>query len=119
MGFVAAGHDLIDWQNNSPHWDFPPPKNQISQLPRIAHSTIGSMMQITADSILKASCLCKQTSVTLRGPPVRSHYCHCTICQNFHGAPFSLNAIYPPARVDLPTNSEQLFQKFTPKEQLE
>ena len=77
-----------------------------------------TMTPITPDSILKASCLC-HNAITLHGPPLRSHYCHCTICQTFHGAPFSLNAIYPPAHVVLPDNHHEVFQKHIPKDQLE
>jgi hypothetical protein len=77
------------------------------------------MTQIPADSILNASCLCKKASIALHGPPIRSHYCHCTFCQNFHGAPFSLNAIYPPARVVLPDNHDEVLQTHVPKDQME
>jgi hypothetical protein len=105
---IGSSSALIDRQKSPDIFSTPPIK-----------PTTAIMTQITTESILKATCLCKQASISLHGPPVRSHYCHCTICQNFHSAPFSLNAIYPLEGVAVPDNSDDVFQKYTPKEQME
>ena len=75
-------------------------------------------MHLTPTSVLKASCLCQQAFITLRGPPVRSHYCHCTICQSLHSAPYALVAVYGSANLTLPDDADEKFTKFSPKDGL-
>jgi len=75
-------------------------------------------MQLTTTSLLKASCLCQKAAVTLCGPPVRSHYCHCTICQSLHSAPYALVAVYLPANLTLPEDAGDILVQFSPKDGL-
>src|SRR5271170_2040587 len=75
-------------------------------------------MQLTSTSILQASCLCKALTVRLHGPPLRSHYCHCTICQSLHSAPYALIAVYTSSNLILPDHNPPKFAIFSPKDGL-
>ena len=72
-------------------------------------------MQLATTSVLKASCLCGKSAITLYGLPIRSHYCHCTICQTLHSAPYALVAVYLPANLTLPDDADDNFAQFSPK----
>jgi hypothetical protein len=76
-------------------------------------------MDIASTSQLKATCLCKKATITLEGLPMRSHYCHCTICQILHSAPYGLIAIYLPPKVILPDNHSEVFSTYTPDDRVE
>src|SRR5271170_2611195 len=75
-------------------------------------------MQLTSTTVLKASCLCRQASIIIQGPPLRSHYCHCTICQSLHSAPYALIAVYSSSNLILPDHNPPKFAIFSPKDGL-
>jgi hypothetical protein len=75
-------------------------------------------MHLTPTSILKATCLCNASTISLKGPPLRCHYCHCTICQKIHGAPYALIAVYAESNVTLPDDKAERLATFSPKEGL-
>jgi hypothetical protein len=76
-------------------------------------------MELLPETNLTASCLCSKATVTLHGPPRSSHYCHCSICQNVHSAPFALVAIYTPTNLTLPNQPQGMFEIFSPKDGLD
>jgi hypothetical protein len=76
-------------------------------------------MDVTSTSQFKATCHCKKATITLDGLPIRSHYCHCTVCQILHSAPYGLIAVYPPSKVVLPSNEEEIFSKYTPDDRVD
>lgn len=75
-------------------------------------------MELTKDSILHAKCFCQKAYITLKGPPPRSHYCHCNMCQILHGSAFALVAIYPKNQLVLPDKHLELFDTFEAKKNL-
>lgn len=79
-------------------------------------NSIDTPMQLASNSVLKATCLCKSCTITLTGPPLRCHYCHCTICQKIHSAPYALIAVYLESNVTLPEDKSDRFATFSPKE---
>ena len=62
--------------------------------------------------------LCQKATIFLHGPPIRTHYCHCTICQSLHSAPYALVAVYLPANLTLPQDADDILTQFSPKDGL-
>ena len=52
-------------------------------------------MTSESSEIYRGFCHCKAVSWSVSGPPLRRIFCHCTLCQRLHGAPFVHAIQYP------------------------
>ncbi len=52
-------------------------------------------------AVYKGACYCGAVTVTVKGPPAASAYCHCFECRKWHSAPINAFSIWPDANVTI------------------
>ncbi|TFK42027.1 Mss4-like protein [Crucibulum laeve] len=63
------------------------------------------MSESTADIIHRGGCFCGAVTYQVTGKPLRSAYCHCTLCQRLHSCAF-IHTIHFPAAAFSWTHAE-------------
>lgn len=63
---------------------------------------------------MECTCSCGATSFQTVGEPLCRVYCHCTICQRFHDAPFADMLVYRAEDVALPPAGAVIFDTYRP-----
>ena len=63
---------------------------------------------------MQCTCSCGATSFQTIGEPLFRFYCHCTICQRFHDAPFADILVYRAEDVALPPPGAVIFDAHKP-----
>ncbi len=53
------------------------------------------------DSVLPGGCQCGEVRYEVRGKPLRTYACHCSICQKQSGSAFGLSAQFPGGSLDV------------------
>ena len=60
---------------------------------------------------LTGHCVCKTITYTLTAPPMITHCCHCTYCQQETGSAFALNTVIECYNFTLTSSTQPLFAK--------
>lgn len=60
---------------------------------------------------LTGHCVCKTITYTLTAPPMVTHCCHCTYCQQETGSAFALNAVIECYNLTFTSSAEPLFAR--------
>ena len=64
-------------------------------------------------TVYKGSCYCGSVTVTVKGPPAASAYCHCFECRKWHSAPINAWSIWPrdSVTIDGPITTSQISER--------